>query len=204
VTYCSKCGTQNADNMNFCGKCGNSLNVQSMQAGNSGYAQPQFQSPPRKKKKTWLFILVGVIILIILISLFSDDESVNEGSGLGNAFAPPSAEIGNSQTFPQDVNSSRFSDAVNNILAGGGNFDGEDYSGGSGETVDSFSGDYGINYAEAYNEIIYWTDEEWDVFFTFMQTNFGNEAVSCLASMDAEQLIHVTVEICLVLQEGLY
>ena len=169
------------------------------------YAPPQFSaSPPRKKKKKWPIVLAVVVVILILSALFSgSEEDRNDATGAGNAFAPPSAQ-GGGQTW--DGSSSQFSGAVDQILAGGGNFDSGysgygDYGGGSFDS--GYGGGPGLSYAEAYDEIQNWSNAEWDAFFQFMHANFGQEAISILESMSWDELVHTTTEISLVLQEGL-
>ena len=156
---------------------------------NAPQQPPQSYPAPRKKKRRWLTILAWVIILLIVFSLFGEDEY--EEPNYGNAFAPPSAQGGGNLTGSGEVGSAQFSDAVGEILAGGGLTSGGGFSGGSS------GGHYGGAYQDAYQEVLRWTEEDWEKFWSFMYQNLSEETYSYLTQLDEEMLIEVAVEVYL-------
>ncbi len=64
--FCSKCGSQNENNANFCISCGNPLKgVSSIAPPSATTNPPDFSGVPVKKKK-WLKIVIGVVAFIVL------------------------------------------------------------------------------------------------------------------------------------------
>ena len=158
--------------------------------------------------------IVMVILILAIIGAFLPDEDEGYGvSGYGNAFAPPSLQgsssSGQTGTSSSSGSSSQFSDAIDQLLAGKGSFSNSSglvtaVSGGGAGGISGLAGSYSdSSYEQIYSEVMQWADDEWDIFFDFMYEYFGHEAVAILLDMDRQQLLHTTVEIMLVLYEGM-
>ena len=192
MIYCSKCGFQNDDAMSFCGKCGTALASQ-QQASVPGYSPPQFHSASRhkeKKKRKWPYILIGAIVIFVLISLFMGGD---DGPGYENAFAPPSEQGGGQ--FGTGGGGSQFSSAVNQIIEGGAAGSGSGSFGGGSGSGGSFDGGYGGTYTDAYNEILNWTEYDWEMFWTFMYENLDEETYLYITQVNDDILIQLATEV---------
>ncbi|MDR0293430.1 MAG: zinc ribbon domain-containing protein [Oscillospiraceae bacterium] len=185
MAYCSKCGAQNPDTLNYCGNCGVSLRRRRSSA-------PFYAAASRKKKRKWPFILAGIFVIpfviLFFIGLFSDGGY--DVPDYGDAFAPSNTQ-GNTAQTPAAEGSSRFSDAVNALLEGGGFgvYTGSD----GGETGPRGGGS--VSYDEAYAEIENWTEDEWADFWLVMYECLDEEDVLYLESLSEKELIGIIVEI---------
>ncbi|GHU61445.1 hypothetical protein AGMMS49983_01170 [Clostridia bacterium] len=136
-------------------------------------------------KAIFIAIAVCVVVAVIYVGylLLFDEPEIPD---YGNAFAPPSAQSGSEQTGSRESGSSQFSDALDEILAGGG-FAGH---AGSGETAPG-----GADSDDAYYEFYDWTDEEWEMFFSYLAETLDEDELNYLLSLDDEELMSFMIEV---------
>lgn len=156
-------------------------------------SQPDLPNPPLKKKGRLgcvlkvIFVVIAICVAVVVIYvgylLLFDEPEIPD---YGNAFAPPSAQNGNEQTGPWGGGSSQFSDALDEILAGGGFAS----HAGSGETAPG-----GAYSDDAYYEFYDWTDEEWEMFFTYLAETLDEDELNYLLSLDDEELMSFMIEV---------
>lgn len=78
MKICSKCGTQNDDNAQFCAKCSAPFENGVVNGGYVPNNQSPVSQPPKKKMPAWKIVLIVLACLIglgIVSSFFSSDES---------------------------------------------------------------------------------------------------------------------------------
>ncbi|MEM3272292.1 MAG: zinc ribbon domain-containing protein [Metallosphaera sp.] len=82
--YCSKCGTPNEDDAQFCNKCGAALPISSQSQNTSQQSsqnQPssnQYLLPKRSSKKWWI-IGIAIVIVVIIIAVIAIND-LNQSS----------------------------------------------------------------------------------------------------------------------------
>ncbi len=78
MKICSKCGTQNDDNAQFCSKCNAPFENGVVNGGYVPNNQVPVSQPPKKKMPAWKIVLIVLACLIglgIVSSFFSSDDS---------------------------------------------------------------------------------------------------------------------------------
>ncbi len=90
--YCQNCGKQIPDGSTFCTECGASqvATSQPMQ-----FSAPPIATKPKKKKKTALWIILGIVAFIVIIAIATggnDKGPSTSGSGSSNSATPQSTK----------------------------------------------------------------------------------------------------------------
>ncbi|SHK04684.1 zinc-ribbon domain-containing protein [Propionispora hippei] len=81
MKYCQKCGNESADDVNFCGSCGNKLGEPRSEV-QASIPQPTFNQPPQAnkqsdKKKGCIGCLAIIVFFIIIVAIFGSCSNKN-------------------------------------------------------------------------------------------------------------------------------
>ena len=75
---CHKCGNHLKEGMKFCPKCGQAISEEREKGAQRGTEKAEEKVLPKKKRKTVLWIVCGLVIGLFIVMGFSNDEPEKE------------------------------------------------------------------------------------------------------------------------------